>query len=144
MYMVVVDIDSDNLFNNFFEVEMEKVSIVVDCIVAMIGALSGGGLIFFVQNKRLKELEVKNKDFELYEKADNKCNELMERNQKVRDEQMLMFEQNMKLKEEIGSLKIKIKELEVCKCVKFACTERQPPKMTYVLKSALKDEEEEK
>ena len=132
------------LFNFNNEIDLEKVSILVECIVALIGALSGGGLIFFVQNKRLKEIQVQREESDewvrLYDQSNKKCDELLERNQKISDEKMKMFDEVLKLKEEIGNLKIKVKELEVCKCVRFACTERQPPKMTYVLKAIEKEE----
>jgi len=96
-------------------------------ITALSSLLSGGvigGVVFFRENKRARQLENENTASaqwrELYEKAEAKVEA---QNGKIE----ALFKENGRLRDQNNSLTTQRAVMSVYKCVEFGCSKRRPP-----------------
>lgn len=109
-------------------------------IISILGGTAGiisivSFIMFFKQNKRLKNAEaelseskVMNSEWINYEqqldKADDRIEKRDEKIDKLEDEIEEVSQKNLDLIKQINELNLKIKLLEMCKCIKKDCTGR--------------------
>jgi len=103
---------------------MEWINIVVAAICSLFGALGGGSILYFKQNKQLKKLEVTRNQADewrrLYDEADGERKALGSKLDEMRNERD-------DLRMEIGKRDLEIQKLRWFHCTVSGCQKRQPP-----------------
>ncbi len=110
---------------------MEWINIIFTCVMSLLSALGGAGLIFWRQTKRMKEAEAERAEQktqhayveewkELYNKKEARVNTLEEKLDKMRKERDDGRAENMKIT-------LENQRLQFDKCTVNHCNKRQPP-----------------
>lgn len=110
---------------------MDLLNIIISSVCALLGALGGGGVLYWKQNKMLKQQEAKQAEHstqhayveewkELYQKKEERVNILEE---KLDD----MRQKKNKSDERITQLQLENERLQWAKCTVNGCNKRQPP-----------------
>lgn len=110
---------------------MDWISVLISGAVGLVGALGGGGLLFWRQNKNIKHQEAKQAEHEtqhayveewkeLYQKKEERVNILEEKLDKVRHERNEAVAKT-------AELKLENERLQWSKCTVNGCKKRQPP-----------------
>lgn len=119
---------------------MELVSTIVTIITTLIGLVGGSvGIIFWRENKALKQAEVQNQLVEVELKEADEWNKLYKEQKEKYDaksaELKTLYAENAKLKDDVNRYKFKIQQLNWFKCCDNLCNKRQPPRNFNELQS---------
>lgn len=118
---------------------MDTLNIIVTAVCTIIGALGGGSLLYFRQNKALKKIEVERSQADEWKKlydeqcertqeSDNRCHELYLQRKKLYDEKIEAHIHIAKLEVQLAQKDVEIVGLKHCKCIVNHCTKRTPPR----------------
>ena len=111
---------------------MDYLTIIVSAFCSIIGALSGGGIIYYRQNRRMKEVEVDAKQSDewkrLYEKSDEDSREKDRKLDALYTERQQMYNQLIERDRTIARKDITIERLRFTRCDVNGCRRRRPPR----------------
>ena len=106
---------------------------IISALTTMLGILlGGGGVLFWKQDKRAKEIENEAHQSDewrkLYERSEQDSRDKSDKIDRLYDEKKELRERFETLMAECAELKIQNKELEYQKCERFECLKRCPPR----------------
>ena len=106
---------------------------IISALTTVLGILlGGGGVLFWKQDKRAKEIENEAKQSDewrkLYERSEQDSRDKSDKIDRLYDEKKELRERFETLMAECAELKIQNKELEYQKCERFECLKRCPPR----------------
>lgn len=106
---------------------------IISALTTVLGILlGGGGVLFWKQDKRAKEIENEAKQSDewrkLYERSEQDSRDKSDKIDRLYDEKKELRERFETLMAECAELKIQNKELEYQKCQRFECLKRCPPR----------------
>ena len=106
---------------------------IISALTTLLGILlGGGGVLFWKQDKRAKEIENEAKQSDewrkLYERSEQDSRDKSDKIDRLYDEKKELRERFETLMAECAELKIQNKELEYQKCERFECLKRCPPR----------------
>lgn len=106
---------------------------IISALTTVLGILlGGGGVLFWKQDKRAKEIENEAKQSDewrkLYERSEQDSRDKSDKIDRLYDEKKELRERFETLMAECAELKILNKELEYQKCERFECLKRCPPR----------------
>lgn len=106
---------------------------IISALTTVLGILlGGGGVLFWKQDKRAKEIENEAHQSEewrkLYERSEQDSRDKSDKIDRLYDEKKELRERFETLMAECAELKIQNKELEYQKCQRFECLKRCPPR----------------
>lgn len=106
---------------------------IISALTTVLGILlGGGGVLFWKQDKRAKEIENEAKQSDewrkLYERSEQDSRDKSDKIDRLYDEKKELRERFEALMAECAELKIQNKELEYQKCERFECLKRCPPR----------------
>lgn len=106
---------------------------IISALTTLLGILlGGGGVLFWKQNKRAKEIENEAHQSDewrkLYERSEQDSRDKSDKIDRLYDEKKELRERFETLMAECAELKIQNKELEYQKCQRFECLKRCPPR----------------
>ena len=106
---------------------------IISALTTLLGILlGGGGVLFWKQDKRAKEIENEAKQSDewrkLYERSEQDSRDKSDKIDRLYDEKKELRERFEALMAECAELKIQNKELEYQKCQRFECLKRCPPR----------------
>lgn len=106
---------------------------IISALTTLLGILlGGGGVLFWKQDKRAKEIENEAKQSDewrkLYERSEQDSRDKSDKIDRLYDEKKELRERFESLMAECAELKIQNKELEYQKCQRFECLKRCPPR----------------
>ena len=106
---------------------------IISALTTLLGILlGGGGVLFWKQDKRAKEIENEAKQSDewrkLYERSEQDSRDKSDKIDRLYDEKKELRERFETLMAECAELKIQNKELEYQKCQRFECLKRCPPR----------------
>lgn len=106
---------------------------IISALTTVLGILlGGGGVLFWKQDKRAKEIENEAKQSDewrkLYERSEQDSRDKSDKIDRLYDEKKELRERFEALMAECAELKILNKELEYQKCQRFECLKRCPPR----------------
>ena len=106
---------------------------IISALTTVLGILlGGGGVLFWKQDKRAKEIENEAKQSDewrkLYERSEQDSRDKSDKIDRLYDEKKELRERFETLMAECAELKILNKELEYQKCQRFECLKRCPPR----------------
>lgn len=106
---------------------------IISALTTLLGILlGGGGVLFWKQDKRAKEIENEAHQSDewckLYERSEQDSRDKDAKIDAMYAEKKELRQELDRKCEEITELKLKNKELEYQKCQKFECTRRLPPR----------------
>lgn len=111
---------------------MESLTVIISALSALVGALGGGGLLYFRQNRRLKETEVEAKQSEewkkLYETSDKDSREKDLKIDALYAERQRLLERLIERERVISQKDIEIERLSFARCDVNECRKRKPPR----------------
>lgn len=111
---------------------MDAVTIIVSAICSIIGALGGGGIMYYKQTRRLKEAEVEAKQSDewkkLYEKSDAEASEKNKKIDELYAERQGMYNKLIEKDSIIARKDIEIERLKFTRCFVNGCKRRRPPR----------------
>ncbi len=111
---------------------MDYLTIIVSAFCSIVGALSGGGIIYYRQNRRMKEVEVDAKQSDewkrLYEKSDEDSREKDRKLDALYTERQQMYNQLIERDRTIARKDITIERLRFTRCDVNGCRRRRPPR----------------
>jgi uncharacterized protein HemX len=106
---------------------------IISALTTLLGILlGGGGVLFWKQDKRAKEIENEAHQSDewrkLYERSEQDSRDKSDKIDRLYDEKKELRERFETLMAECAELKIQNKELEYQKCQRFECLKRCPPR----------------
>lgn len=106
---------------------------IISALTTVLGILlGGGGVLFWKQDKRAKEIENEAHQSDewrkLYERSEQDSRDKSDKIDRLYDEKKELRERFETLMAECAELKIQNKELEYQKCQRFECLKRCPPR----------------
>ncbi len=106
---------------------------IISALTTVLGILlGGGGVLFWKQDKRAKEIENEAHQSDewrkLYERSEQDSRDKSDKIDRLYDEKKELRERFETLMAECAELKIENKELEYQKCQRFECLKRCPPR----------------
>lgn len=106
---------------------------IISALTTLLGILlGGGGVLFWKQDKRAKEIENEAHQSDewrkLYERSEQDSRDKSDKIDRLYDEKKELRERFETLMAECAELKIQNKELEYQKCERFECLKRCPPR----------------
>lgn len=106
---------------------------IISALTTLLGILlGGGGVLFWKQDKRAKEIENEAHQSDewrkLYERSEQDSRDKSDKIDRLYDEKKELRERFESLMAECAELKIQNKELEYQKCQRFECLKRCPPR----------------
>lgn len=106
---------------------------IISALTTVLGILlGGGGVLFWKQDKRAKEIENEAHQSDewrkLYERSEQDSRDKSDKIDSLYDEKKELRERFETLMAECAELKIQNKELEYQKCQRFECLKRCPPR----------------
>ena len=106
---------------------------IISALTTLLGILlGGGGVLFWKQDKRAKEIENEAHQSDewrkLYERSEQDSRDKSDKIDRLYDEKKELRERFETLMAECAELKILNKELEYQKCERFECLKRCPPR----------------
>lgn len=106
---------------------------IISALTTVLGILlGGGGVLFWKQDKRAKEIENEAHQSDewrkLYERSEQDSRDKSDKIDRLYDEKKELRERFETLMAECAELKIQNKELEYQKCERFECLKRCPPR----------------
>ena len=106
---------------------------IISALATVLGILlGGGGVLFWKQDKRAKEIENEAHQSDewrkLYERSEQDSRDKSDKIDRLYDEKKELRERFETLMAECAELKIQNKELEYQKCQRFECLKRCPPR----------------
>jgi uncharacterized protein HemX len=106
---------------------------IISALTTVLGILlGGGGVLFWKQDKRAKEIENEAHQSDewrkLYERSEQDSRDKSDKIDRLYDEKKELRERFETLMAECAELKILNKELEYQKCERFECLKRCPPR----------------
>ena len=106
---------------------------IISALTTVLGILlGGGGVLYWKQDKRAKEIENEAKQSDewrkLYERSEQDSRDKSDKIDRLYDEKKELRERFETLMAECAELKILNKELEYQKCQRFECLKRCPPR----------------
>lgn len=107
-------------------------TVIVSALSALLGALGGSGLLYFRQNRKLKEIEVEAKQSEewkkLYETSDTDSREKDHKIDALYSERQGLLERLIEKERVIASKDIEMERLSFARCDVNECRKRKPPR----------------
>jgi len=111
---------------------MDYLTILASAFCSIVGALGGGGIIYYKQTRRMKEAEVEAKQSDewkkLYEKSDEDSREKDRKIDALYCERQQMYNQLIERDRTIAYKDIQIERLKFARCDINGCRRRRPPR----------------
>lgn len=112
--------------------DLDWINIVVAAVCSIVGAFGGGSVLYFRQNKQLKNIEVTHAIVdewqELIEEYKKQTKEQSDKIDKQSDKIDELYKNIRSLETSTNTLTKKIDELEPLRCNVFPCAFAQPPR----------------
>lgn len=126
---------------------MDWINVIVAAVCSIVGAFGGGSVLYFRQNKQLKNIEVTHSIVDEWEKLlgeyKEQTKEQSDKIDKQSDKIDMLYKNIRTLETSTNALTKKIDELEPLRCTVFPCAFAQPPrKGNKELKEKAKEEQQ--
>lgn len=123
---------------------MDWINVIVAAICSIVGAFGGGSVLYFRQNKQLKNIEITHSIVTEWEKLlgeyKEQSKEQSDKIDKQSDKIDVLYKNIRTLETSTNALTKKIDELEPLRCTVFPCAFAKPPRNGN---KELKEKEEE-
>lgn len=103
---------------------MEWINIIITSLFSLIGALGGGTLMFYKQNKKLKEMEIVHTQSDEWQEL---YNDIKEERNKLSNKIDELYREKNELNKQNQKLELKVQKLQWYHCTVEHCAKRQPP-----------------
>ena len=103
---------------------MDWISILVGAICSLVGAFGGGSILYFRQNKKLKEMEVVHTQSDEWQEL---YNDLKEEKKRLNCKVDELYKERNSMIEEKQQLQLKVQQLCWYRCEVEHCQKRKPP-----------------
>lgn len=111
---------------------MDFLTIIVSAVCSIIGALGGGGIIYYRQTKHMKEAEVDAKQSEewrkLFEQSDEDSRKKDKKIDGLYEERQNLYNKLLEKDRIIARRDIDLERLNFARCYVNGCKRRQPPR----------------
>lgn len=126
---------------------MDSITAIATVIATLIGAVSGGGLLYYRQTRKIKEIEAEAKQSaewkKLFDQSDEDSREKDKKIDALYEERQQLYKQLIERDKTIAQKDIQIERLRFMRCFINGCRKRQPKREYETFVEAETDTENE-